>query len=92
MGTSRSVSVSLPPKQLKAMERTARKEDRSMSEFVGELYKRYVRDEARHKLAAALKDLRAEAARTPAAHLTMRQIDAEIAAVRRARRRKPPAR
>ena len=92
MRTTRTLSVSLPPSQLKDMERTARKENRTMSELVRELYRRYVSDEARREFGRALEDLRAEAAKAPAGKLTMRRIDAEIAAARRARKQKHPAR
>jgi DNA transposition AAA+ family ATPase len=70
------------------MERTAKKENRTISELIRELYRRYVSDEARREFGRALENLRTEAARTPAGKLTMRQIDAEIAASRRERRRR----
>src|ERR1017187_3585380 len=89
MRTTKTLSVSLPPSQLRDMARTARKENRTISDLVGELYWRYVSDEARREFARAVGTLRTEAARTPAAKLTMRQIDAEIAAARRERKRKP---
>jgi hypothetical protein len=82
------LSVSLPPKQLKDMERTAKEENRTMSELIRELYLRYISDEARREFGRALESLRSQAAKTPAAKLTMRQMDAEIAATRRARKRK----
>ena len=88
MRTTKTLSVSLPPNQLKEMERTAKKENRTMSELIRELYRRYVSDEARREFGRALENLRAEAARTPAGKLTMRQIDAEIAASRKDRRRR----
>ncbi|HLG96057.1 MAG TPA: hypothetical protein VKX49_07075 [Bryobacteraceae bacterium] len=69
------------------MERTAKKENRTMSELIRELYQRYVSDEARREFGRALEALRAQAARTPAAKLTMRRMDAEIAAARRGRPR-----
>jgi|HubBroStandDraft_1064217.scaffolds.fasta_scaffold20587_6 hypothetical protein len=89
MRTAKTLSVSLPLSQLRDMERTARKQNRTMSDLVGELYRRYVSDEARREFARAIETLRTEAAKTPAAKLTMRQIDAEIAAARRERKRKP---
>jgi Arc/MetJ-type ribon-helix-helix transcriptional regulator len=89
MRTTKTLSVSLPPNQLKAMERTAKKENRTMSELIRELYRRYTSDEARREFGRALQDLRADAAKTPAGRLTMRQIDAEIAASRRTRQRQP---
>jgi metal-responsive CopG/Arc/MetJ family transcriptional regulator len=67
MRTTKTISVSMPPSQWKAMVRTAKKENRTMSELVRELYRRYIADSA--------------------GKLTMRQIDAEIAAARRERRR-----
>jgi Arc/MetJ-type ribon-helix-helix transcriptional regulator len=85
----KTLSVSLPPNQLKEMKRTAKKENRTMSELIRELYRRYTSDEARREFGRALKDLRGEAAKTPAGKLTMRQIDAEITASRRARKRQP---
>jgi len=88
MRTTKTLSVSLPPNQLKEMERTAKKENRTMSELIRELYRRYVSDEARREFGRALENLRTEAARTPAGKLTMRQIDAEIAANRKDRRRR----
>jgi Arc/MetJ-type ribon-helix-helix transcriptional regulator len=89
MRTTKTLSVSLPPSQLKDMERTAKKENRTMSELVRELYRRYKTDQARQEFGSALDALRREAAKTPASKLTMRQIDKEIAAARRARKQKP---
>jgi len=85
----KTLSVSIPPNQFREMERTAKKEKRTMSELVRELYRRYVSDAARREFGHALEALRADAAKTPAGTLTMRQINAEIAATRRARKRKP---
>ena len=87
MRTTKTLSVSLPSEQLKEMECTAEKENRTMSELVSELYRRYVADEARREFSNCLKALRAEAAGTPASKLTMRQIDAEIRAARQSRKR-----
>ena len=89
MRTTKTLSVSMPPNQFKDMERTAKKENRTMSELVRELYRRYVSDEARRQFGRALENLRADAANTRAGKLTMRQIDAEIASARRARKRTP---
>jgi hypothetical protein len=89
MRTAKTLRVSLPPNQLWDLERTAGKENRTMSDLAGERYRRYVSDEARREFARAVETLRTEAAteaaRTPAAKLTMRQFDAEIAAARRCR-------
>ncbi|HTS47600.1 MAG TPA: ribbon-helix-helix protein, CopG family [Bryobacteraceae bacterium] len=89
MRNTKTLSISLPPKQLKAMEQTAKKENRTMSELIRELYRRYISDEARREFGRALEALRAQAAKTAAAKLTMREMDAEIAAARRVRKRKP---
>lgn len=86
--TSRKLSISVPSAQLRAMERTAKRENRTMSELVSELYRRYVADEPRREFGRVVAALRRDAAGTPAGKLTMRQIDAEIAAVRRERRRR----
>jgi metal-responsive CopG/Arc/MetJ family transcriptional regulator len=88
MRTTKTLSVSLPLTQLKAIERTAKRENRTMSELIRELYRRCVSDEARIEFGRALETLRAQATNTPASKLTMRQMDAEIAAGRRARRQK----
>jgi Arc/MetJ-type ribon-helix-helix transcriptional regulator len=88
MRNTKTLSVALPPNQLRDMERTAKKENRTMSELVRELYRRYVSDEGRRAFGRALETLRAEAATTRASKLTMRQLDAEIAAARRGRKRK----
>jgi metal-responsive CopG/Arc/MetJ family transcriptional regulator len=69
MRTTKTLSVSLPPNQLKEMERTARKENRTMSELIRELYRRYVSDEARREFGRSLVDLRSQAAKTPAGKL-----------------------
>ena len=42
------------------MERTAKKENRPMSELIRELYRRYVSDEARLEFSRALDRLRTE--------------------------------
>lgn len=90
MRTTETLSVSVPPSLRKDMERTAKKENRTMSELIREIYRRYVSDEARREFGRALDELRTAAAETPAGKITMRRIDAEIAAARRARKRYPP--
>jgi len=69
------------------MERTAKKENRAMSELIRESYRRHVAEDARRKFGRSLEALRAEAANTPAGRITMRRIDAEVAKARRARKR-----
>src|SRR5713226_8316758 len=41
MRTTKTISVSLPPKQLKEMERGARRENRTLSELVRDTFRRY---------------------------------------------------
>ena len=89
MRTTKTLSVSLPQSQLKQMVRTAKRENRTMSELVREAYRRYVAASDRRELGVAVEALRAEASAAPAGKLSMRQIDAEITAARRARRRVP---
>ena len=89
MRTTKTLSVSLPPGQLRQMVRTAKKENRTMSELVREAYRRYVAASARRELGVAVEALRAKASETPAGKLGMRRINAEITAARRARRRGP---
>lgn len=86
MRAAKTLLVSLPPRQLRDMERTATNENRTISD----LYQRYMSDQARLEFARAVGTLRAEAAGPPASKLTMGQIDAEIAAARGKRKRKSP--
>jgi len=103
MRTSKTISVSMPPDQLKEMEKVAKRENRTLSELVRELFRRYqqqendrvfVADENRARmllcLRQAVEELRKDAG---GKGLTTRQIDAEIAAYRRerAKRSKQPA-
>jgi len=59
-----------------------------MSGLIRELYRRYKSDQARQEFGPVLEALRTEAAKTPASKLSMRQVDREIAAARRARKQK----
>ena len=90
MRTTKTISISLPPAQLRTVERIARKENRTMSELVREALRRYEQmpAPAPASLADAVRLLREDARRKGADRLTAREIDAEIAAARRARRRK----
>jgi metal-responsive CopG/Arc/MetJ family transcriptional regulator len=82
MRTTKTLSISLPPNRLKDMERTAKKENRTMSELIRELYRRYKSDQARQEFGRVLEAFRTEAAKTPASKLSVRQVDREIAAAR----------
>jgi len=83
------------------MQRTARKEHRTLSELVRETFRRYQREEEDRQIAAdpiraqrllqlkqAVSDLRNEASLTGAGKLTTRQVNAEIEAYRRQKRKK----
>jgi hypothetical protein len=77
------------------MERTAKKENRTLSELVRETYRRYQREEEDRQftvdpiraqrllqLKQVVSELRNEASQTGASKLTTRQINAEIEAYR----------
>jgi hypothetical protein len=91
MRTTKTISVSLLPRQMKSAERIAKKENRTMSELVGEALRRYEEGTllaAPSTLAEAVRLLREDARAKGTDKLTMREIDAEVAAVRRGRRKK----
>jgi hypothetical protein len=82
------------------MEKTAKKENRTMSELVRETFRRYQRDEQDRRMAAdpvrsrqllelkrAVDELRQEAVTTGTSKLTDRQINSEIEAYRRPRQK-----
>jgi Arc/MetJ-type ribon-helix-helix transcriptional regulator len=95
MRTTRTISISLPPKQLKAAEHLAKKENRTMSELVREALRRYEQKTAtgvNTALLDALLAVQQDARRTGLDKLTMREIGAEIAASRREHRTKRPVR
>lgn len=89
MRTTKTISVSVPPNQLREMERTAKRENRTMSELLREAFRRYVQPPAQPAtLAEALRLVRDDARRKGASRLTQEEIDAEIAAYRRQQGRK----
>jgi Arc/MetJ-type ribon-helix-helix transcriptional regulator len=91
MRTSKTVSVSMPPTQLKQVERLAKKENRTMSELIREALRQYQqRQEApvNTDLIAALRSVQEDARRAGLDKLSQREINAEIAAVRCARSQK----
>jgi Arc/MetJ-type ribon-helix-helix transcriptional regulator len=86
MRTSKTLSVSMPPAQLKQVESLARKENRTLSELVREALRQYQRKQdspVNHDLIAALRAFQESARRTGLDKLTEREIDAEVAAQRR---------
>lgn len=97
MRTSKTISVSLPPDQLKRTERLARRENRTLSELVREALRQYEqRQQApiNYDLIAALRAVQNGARRAGLDKRSEAGIDAEVTATRRARdkKRKPPAR
>jgi Arc/MetJ-type ribon-helix-helix transcriptional regulator len=95
MRTTKNLTVSLPPAQLREMEKTAKRENRTMSELVRETFRHYQRAEEDRRLAAdpvrarrllelkqAVEELRKQAAPSG---LTTRQINAEVETYRRQR-------
>ena len=91
MRTSKTLSVSLPPAQLKRAERLARKENRTLSELVREALRHYEQKQQapiNYDLIAALRAVQESAKRTGLDKLTEREIDAEVTASRRERDKK----
>ena len=91
MRTSKTVSISLPPAQLKQVERLAKKESRTMSELVREALRQYQQKReapVNNDLIAALRAVQESAKRAGLDKLTEREIDAEVTAVRRERDKK----
>jgi Arc/MetJ-type ribon-helix-helix transcriptional regulator len=90
MRTTKSVTISLPPGQLRAAERLAKKQSRTMSELFREGLRRLEQEEAQRSdmssLAATLRLLRQGAKRAGLDKMTMRDIDAEIQAARKGTR------
>lgn len=90
MRTTKSITISLPPAQLKTAERLAKQQSRTMSELFREGLRRLEQEEQQRPSAAALKDLRTvlqliqqEARRAGLNKVTMREINAEVAAARK---------
>ena len=80
MRTSKTISISLPPGQLRQMERVAKKENRTMSELMREAFRRYVQAEAQPAtLAEALRLVREDSRQKGTSRITQKEINAEIA-------------
>ena len=89
MRTSKTISVSLPPLQLKQAEKLARKENRTMSELFREALRQYAQKQespVNYDLIAALKAVQEEARRAGLDKLSQREINAEVSASRKDRR------
>ncbi len=88
MRTSRTLSISMPPTQLKQVESLARKENRTMSELVREALRQYQQKQdapINYDLIAALRAVQESAKSTGLDKLTEREIDAEVIAHRKQR-------
>jgi Arc/MetJ-type ribon-helix-helix transcriptional regulator len=93
MRTTRVYSITMPPDLARQAEALARKENRTMSELMREALRRYqqpmvmldIREYIRQVAPTppALQAIREDAARKSSDKLTMKQIDREVAAVRR---------
>lgn len=98
MRTTKNLTISLPPQQLREMERTAKRENRTLSELVRETFRRYQQQPAPmdvyefiRRLApppAALQAIREDAKQKGTDKLTMAQINREVAAVRKQHNKK----
>lgn len=96
MRISKSLTISLPPQQLREMERTAKKENRTLSELLREAFRRYQREQEDRQMAAdplrrrallelkkVVGELRQEASETGLDKMTTRDINAVVTAARR---------
>jgi predicted DNA-binding protein len=86
MRTTKTLSVSLPPAQLKRAERLARRENRTLSELVREALRHYEQKQdspINYDLIAALRAVQDGAKRAGLDKLTDHQIDGEVSAYRR---------
>jgi Arc/MetJ-type ribon-helix-helix transcriptional regulator len=95
MRTTKSVTISLPPEQLKRAERLAKKQSRTMSELFREGLRRLEEEDeqlpsakALEQFARAVELFRQDAKRAGLDKMTKREINAEIEAVRSERRLK----
>ena len=91
MRTTKNLTVSLPPAIKRDMERTAKKENRTMSELVREIWRHYQLKQqtpVNTELIAALWAVQESARRADLDKLSEREIDAEVIAHRRERDKK----
>jgi Arc/MetJ-type ribon-helix-helix transcriptional regulator len=90
MRTTKSVTISLPPEQLKTAERMAKQQSRTMSELFREGLRRLQQEEAQlpsasdlKYFAAAIRSFREDARRAGLDKMTKAEINAEVAAARK---------
>ncbi len=90
MRTTKSVTISLPPAQLRIAERLAKKQNRTMSELFREALRRFEEDEQQRPAPAALQSFaqavalfQEDARRAGLDRMTKREINDEIQAARK---------
>ena len=91
MRTSKTVSISLPPTQLREAERMAKKQNHTMSELFREAFRTYQEQEVTkqyqlQKLKSLFEQTQSEAERNGTASITDEEINAEIKAYRQEKR------
>ena len=92
MRTTKVIAITMPPAMAKDAATLAKKQNRTMSELMREAFRRYQQEEkfrpssaALGALADALAAVREDARKADLDKMTMREIDAEVAAYRRER-------
>jgi Arc/MetJ-type ribon-helix-helix transcriptional regulator len=91
MRTSKTLSVSLPPAQLKRAERLAKRENRTLSELVREALRQYEQKQEtpiNYDLITALRAVQNGAMHAGLDKISEREIDAEVQAIRRQKDKK----
>jgi predicted DNA-binding protein len=88
MRTSKTISVSMPPAQLKRVERLAKRENRTLSELVREALRQYEQKQEasiNYDLLNVLRSVQDSARQAGLDKMSDREIDAEVTAHRRGR-------
>lgn len=88
MRNTKTITISLPPEQLRRAERLAKKQSRTMSELFREGLRRLEAEEQKKPaadLASVLRLIRRSARDAGLDTMTPREIDAEVEAARRER-------
>ena len=91
MRSTKSITISLPPEQIKTAERLAKMESRTMSELIWAALRSYENqreyrrpsDTALRNFGKAVDLFREDARQSGLSKMTMREINAEIAAARK---------
>jgi hypothetical protein len=93
MRTTKSVTISLPPEQLKTAKRLATKQSRTMSELIREALRRLQQEEERRPSPVALarfgklvRSIQLDARRAGLDKMSLREINAEVESFRKERR------